>query len=92
VNDAGSLSHSLWDCKYHIVWIPEYCKKAIYDQLRKYLGATLRELAMQKESRIGGTSSGSSCAYVDFYTAEACSVAGSWFHERQECDSNSEEF
>jgi putative transposase len=52
VNDAGSLSHSLWECKYHVVWIPKYRKKAIYDQLRKYLGATLRELAMQKESQI----------------------------------------
>jgi putative transposase len=52
VNDTGSLSHSLWECKYHVVWIPKYRKKAIYDQLRKYLGATLRELAMQKKSRI----------------------------------------
>ncbi len=52
MNDTGSLSHSLWECKYHVVWIPKYRKKVIYDQLRKYLGATLRELAMQKESRI----------------------------------------
>jgi putative transposase len=52
VNDTGSLSHSLWECKYHVVWIPKYRKKAIYDELRKYLGVTLRELALQKESRI----------------------------------------
>jgi len=52
LNDTGSLSHSLWECKYHVIWIPKYRRKAIYDQLRKYLGVTLRELALQKESRI----------------------------------------
>lgn len=52
MNDVGSLSYSLWECKYHVLWIPKYRKKVIYDQLRKYLGATLRELALQKESRI----------------------------------------
>ena len=52
MNDTGSLSHSLWECKYHVIWIPKYRRKAIYDQLRKYLGVTLRELALQKESRI----------------------------------------
>jgi len=33
-----SLEHTKWDCKYHIVWIPKYRKKAIYGSLRKYLG------------------------------------------------------
>jgi putative transposase len=34
------------------VWIPKYRKKAIYGDLRKYLGEILRELAEQKESRV----------------------------------------
>jgi putative transposase len=47
-----SLEHTKWDCKYHIVWIPKYRKKAIYGSLRKYLGEVLRDLAQQKDSRV----------------------------------------
>jgi putative transposase len=47
-----SLSHTVWDCKYHLVWIPKYRKKAVYGELRKELGEMFRELAIQKESTI----------------------------------------
>ena len=47
-----SLSHTVWDCKYHLVWIPKYRKKAVYGELRKELGEMFRELAIQKESKI----------------------------------------
>jgi putative transposase len=47
-----SLNHTKWDCKYHLVWIPKYRKKVLYGQLRKELGAVLRELALQKESEV----------------------------------------
>jgi len=50
--DNQSLSHTRWECKYHVVWIPKYRKKAIYGDLRKYLGDIFRELAEQKESRV----------------------------------------
>jgi putative transposase len=40
-----SLSHTVWDCKYHIVWIPKYRKKVMSGQIRKYLGEIFRELA-----------------------------------------------
>ena len=46
------LNHTTWECKYHLVWIPKYRKKAIYGELRKYLGEVFRELALQKESSI----------------------------------------
>jgi len=42
-----SLSHTVWECKYHIVWIPKYRRKAVYGDLRKDLGTILRELAIQ---------------------------------------------
>ncbi len=48
----GSLNHSRWECKYHVVFIPKYRKKAIFGQLRSELGEILRRLAEQKESRI----------------------------------------
>jgi putative transposase len=47
-----SLSHSKWECNYHITWIPKYRKKSIYGNLRKHLGDVLKELAKQKESEI----------------------------------------
>jgi len=50
--DEQRLSHTRWECKYHVVWIPKYRKKVIYVSLRKYLGEILRELATQKESKI----------------------------------------
>ena len=47
-----SLSHSRWECKYHIVWIPKYRRKRLFGELRKEIGQVLRELARQKESEI----------------------------------------
>ena len=47
-----SLSHSRWECKYHVVFIPKYRKKAIFGQIRRELGDVLKRLAQQKESRI----------------------------------------
>ena len=50
--DKQSLSHTIWECKYHLVWIPKYRKKVIYGELRKYLGEIFRELARQKECEV----------------------------------------
>ena len=50
--DYETLSHSKWDCKYHVVFIPKYRRKALYGELRKHLGVAFRTLAEQKESRI----------------------------------------
>ena len=52
MNDVESLSHTKWECKYHIVFIPKYRKKALYGALRHQLGEVLKQLAMQRESRI----------------------------------------
>jgi len=50
--DSQSLSHTMWECKYHLVWIPKCRKKIIYGELRKYLGEIFRELAKQKECNV----------------------------------------
>ena len=47
-----SLNHSKWACQYHVVFIPTYRKKAIYGELRQYLGEVLRRLARQRESEV----------------------------------------
>jgi len=51
-DDVRSLSHAVWECKYHLVWIPKYRKKTLYGQLRRYLGEVFRKLARQKESEV----------------------------------------
>ena len=52
MNNYNKLKHTTWECKYHLVWIPKYRKKIIYGQLRKNLGEILKELALQRESKI----------------------------------------
>jgi putative transposase len=47
-----SLSHSRWDCKYHVVFVPKGRKKALYGKIRKFLGPVLHELAGQRRSVI----------------------------------------
>ena len=47
-----SLKHTVWDCKYHVVWIPKYRRKVMYKDLRRELGEVFRELAQQKESTV----------------------------------------
>ena len=48
-NMYQSLSHSKWDCKYHIVFVPKYRKKVIFGNIRKSLGPIFHKLARQKE-------------------------------------------
>ena len=52
MDEYKSLSHTRWECKYHVVFIPKFRRKALYGQLRRYLGEVFHRLAEQKESRI----------------------------------------
>ncbi|WP_162059919.1 IS200/IS605 family transposase [Undibacterium sp. KW1] len=52
MKEYQSLSHTRWDCKYHIVFIPKCRKKLIYGALRKHLGEIFRELAKQRECSV----------------------------------------
>jgi putative transposase len=47
-----SLSHSKWDCKYHVVFVPKRRRKTIFGQTRRELGAIFHALARQKECQI----------------------------------------
>ncbi len=68
-----SLSHWKWDCKYHVVFVPKYRRKAIYGEIRKGLGAIFHELARQTECRIvAGHLMGGSRAHVYRDTPEVC--------------------
>ena len=52
MKEYKSLSHTRWDCKYHVVFIPKRRKKLIFTELRKYLGDIFRELGKHKEAEI----------------------------------------
>ena len=52
MDDYERLSHSVWDCKYHVVFIPKCRKKTLYGELRQRLGDVFRTLAKQKECQV----------------------------------------
>ncbi|WP_043758441.1 IS200/IS605 family transposase [Imhoffiella purpurea] len=52
MDEFESLSHSKWECKYHVVFIPKCRRRVLYGQLRSHLGEVFHQLARQKESRI----------------------------------------
>ena len=52
MDEFESLSHSRWECKYHVVFIPKCRRKTLYATLRRYLGEVFRQLAQQKESQV----------------------------------------
>jgi REP element-mobilizing transposase RayT len=52
MEDYQSLSHTRWQCKYHVIFIPKYRRKTLFGVVRKELGAVFRRLAEQKECRI----------------------------------------
>lgn len=57
-NDIHSLSHTKWECKYHIVFAPKYRRKVFFGQKRYEIGKIIRELCRWKG--------------VDLLEAEAC--------------------
>ena len=44
MNDLKTLSHTTWNCKYHLVFAPKYRRKAFYGERRYEIGKILREL------------------------------------------------
>ena len=52
MNDDSSLSHTRWNCKCHIVFVPKYRRKVIYGKLRKDIGTIIRQLCAYKDVEI----------------------------------------
>lgn len=52
MEDIESLSHTRWECKYHVVFIPKCRRKMLYQELRRHLGEVFKSLASQRESHI----------------------------------------
>ena len=52
LNDVNSLSHTKWNCKYHIVFAPKYRRKIFYHEKREAVGKILRQLCEWKGVKI----------------------------------------
>lgn len=52
MSDYDSLSHSKWDCKYHLVFVPKRRRKLFFGKIRKEIGAIFHDLAKQKGCNI----------------------------------------
>ena len=52
MRQVNSLNHTRWECKYHIVFIPKYRKKALFGHIRRELTDVFHRLARQRESLI----------------------------------------
>ena len=48
MNDNHSLSHSKWNCKYHVLFAPKYRRMVIYNQIKSDIGKIVRKLCEQK--------------------------------------------
>ena len=52
MGEFESLSHSKWECKYHVVFIPKFRRKVLYGELGKHLWEVFRKLAEHRDSRV----------------------------------------
>lgn len=52
MNDTNSLSHTKWNCKYHVVFAPKYRRKVFYGEKRREIGEILRTLCNWKKVKI----------------------------------------
>ena len=52
LNDINSLSHTKWNCKYHIVFAPKYRRKVFFKEKREAIGKILRQLCEWKGVKI----------------------------------------
>ncbi len=52
INDINSLSHTKWNCKYHIVFAPKYRRKIFFEEKKREIGKILRQLCEWKGVKI----------------------------------------
>src|ERR1700733_6209471 len=48
MKDWQSQAHAKWECKYHVVLVPKYRSRKVFERVRRAIGAILRELCRQK--------------------------------------------
>ena len=89
-HSTNSLKHTVWECKYHVVFIPKYRKKVIYGGLRSELGPILRDLAQQKEAVVVEGHLMSDHVHMLLSIPPKYSVSGVvGVYQREECNNDS---
>ena len=63
MNANSNLSHTRWNCKHHIVFVPKYRRKVIYVKLRSEIGAILHQFCAYKDGETMHLGA-SSCIYL----------------------------
>ena len=82
-----SLSHSKWDCKYHVVFVPKRRRNVIFGKTRRHLGQIFHALARQKECQIiEGHLMPDHVHMCIAIPPEAPGGFRDWVSEREECD------
>ena len=85
MDDYKRLNHSVWECKYHVVFIPKYRRKLLYGGLRRELGKVLRTLARQKGCEVEEDNLlPDSRPHVDIDSTKAFGCTDRWVHQREE--------
>ncbi len=46
--DKNTLAHTVWNCKYHIIFAPKYRRQIVYGKIKKDIGQILRQLCDRK--------------------------------------------
>ena len=80
MRDYKSLSHTRWDCKYHVVFIPKRKQKLIYGSIRKYLSEAFHDLVTRKGIVIEEGPLMKDHVYM--CPAEICGIKCSWLLEK----------
>ena len=85
-----SQSHVRWYCRYHVVWVPKYRKRAIFGEMRRGVGRIVRELCQRQRRGVGGRARavGSRACLVGYSTEVECREHGGVL-EREVGDSHS---
>ena len=52
MSETFRSKHSVWVCKYHVVFIPKYRRRRLYGEIRGHLGEIFHALASERESKI----------------------------------------
>src|SRR5579859_3902462 len=87
MDEYESLSHSKWECKYHVIFIPKCRRKTLYKELRQHLGEVFRRLAEPEQSRIEEGHLMAHHVHDDLDSAQVRGVRGGGLHQGQKCDS-----
>ena len=82
--DDLSLSHSKYNCTYHIVFIPKYRKKAMFGNLRKEIGEIIGKVCKMEDVTIIKAAT-LPCAYVCFHSAQSKCFKGDREDQGEEC-------